>query len=82
MITVKFFGMLSIDCNLQELQVEAGTIEQALKKIKERYPEIPLSRLRQSMVFVNQKQVTGSKRFSVVLKDGDELAFLTPASGG
>jgi molybdopterin converting factor small subunit len=82
MITVKFFGMLSVDYKLKELQVEAGTIEQVLEEIKDIYPEIPKTQLRQAMMFVNQQQVTGNKRFLLALKDGDELAFLSPASGG
>jgi len=36
----------------------------------------------QAIMFVNKQHISGNKRFSEVLKDGDELALLSPASGG
>ncbi|MCB8817456.1 MoaD/ThiS family protein [Desulfosporosinus shakirovi] len=33
-------------------------------------------------MFVNKQHINGKKRFSVLLKDGDELALLSPSSGG
>lgn len=82
MITVKFFGLISVDNNVIHLVVNEGKISQVMNEIRQRCPDISEQQLMQAIMFVNNKQVNGSKRFSMVLKDGDELALLSPSSGG
>lgn len=82
MITVKLFGLLSLDTNVRQLSVKAGTIRQVLNEVKQNCPNISEQQLMQAIMFVNKQHISGNKRFSVVLEDGDELALLSPASGG
>jgi len=82
MITVKFFGLLSLDTNVRQLSVHEGTIRQVLNEVKQICPNIIEQQLMQAIMFVNKQHISGNKRFSVVLKDGDELALLSPSSGG
>jgi len=82
MITVKFYGLLSLECNLRQLLVKAGTVRQVLNEILQSCPNISEQQLSQAILFVNKQHISGHKRFSVVLKDGEELALLSPASGG
>jgi len=82
MITVKFFGFLSIDTNMRQIFVNAGTVREVLSQVKKSCPDIREQQLKQAVLFVNKEHISGNKRFSVVLKDGDELALLSPGSGG
>ena len=82
MITVKFFGLISVDYNIRQLQVKAGTVRQVLKEIRHSCPNISEEQLLQVVMFINKQHISGNKRLSVVLKEGDELVLISPASGG
>ncbi len=82
MITVKFFGLISVDSNIRQLFVKEGTGRQVFNEVMQCCPSITEQQLGQLIMFVNNQHISGNKRFSVVLKDGDELALLSPASGG
>lgn len=82
MITVKFFGLVRIDNNIGQLQIPEGTVRHVFNEVIRLYPRISNEQLIQSIMFVNKKQVIGNRRFSIVLKDGDELALLNPVGGG
>lgn len=82
MITVKFFGLISVENNVRQLLVKEGTVRQVLNEVMQSCPNISEQQLRQTIMFVNKQHISGNKRFSIVLKDGDELALLSPASGG
>jgi len=82
MITVKFFGLISVDSNIRQLFVKEGTVRQALNEVMQSCPSISEQQLMQLIMFVNKQHISGNKRFFVVLKDGDELALISPSSGG
>lgn len=82
MITVKFFGLLSVDNNVRQLLVKEGTVRQVLNEVKQSCPMITEEQLIQAIMVINKQHISGNKRFSVVLRDGDELALLSPVSGG
>ena len=82
MITVKFYGLISVDNNIEQLEVPEGTVSQVLNEIIRLLPNISKEQLMQSIMFVNKKQIIGNSRFSIMLKAGDELALLSPVSGG
>ena len=82
MITVKFFGMMSVNNNLKSFEVKEGTVKEVLKAVMIQYPDITAKQLKQSVMIINKKHVFGRKRLSSVLHSGDELVFLTPSSGG
>jgi molybdopterin converting factor small subunit len=79
MITVKFFGVIRIHANVRQLCVTEGTVRQILDEVRQRCPEISEQLLQQAMLFVNKQQISGKKRFSTILKEGDELALLSPS---
>ena len=82
MITVKFFGLISVDYNIMQLHVKEGTVRQVLNEIRHSYPNISEQQLLQVIMFINKQHISGNKRLSVVLKDGDELVLISPSSGG
>lgn len=82
MITVKFYGLISIEVNVRQLFVKEGTVRQVLNEVKEKCPNFSEKQVTQAVMFINKQHVTGNKRFSIFLKNGDELALLSPLSGG
>lgn len=82
MITVKFFGLISVDYSIRQLLVKEGTVRQVLNEVMQSCPNISKQQLDQTIMFVNKQHVSGNKRFSMALKEGDELALISPACGG
>ena len=82
MITVKFFGLINVETNIRQLKVKEGTVRQVLNQVKEKYPSFTDQQIKNAVMFINKEQVSGNKRFSIILKNGDELALLSPLSGG
>jgi molybdopterin converting factor small subunit len=82
MIKVKFFGMINVKNNISQLEMNEGTVKEVIKQIIEKNPEIKAKELKEAVIFVNKKNITGNKRFSLKLKDKDEISFLTPSGGG
>lgn len=82
MVTVKFFGMYSIDYGMKSTTVHRGRVSDILERLSDKYPQITVKGLKRGIMIINTVPVYGNARFSVILEDGDELAFLSPASGG
>lgn len=82
MVTVKFFGLISVDYNIRQLTIKAGKVSEALKEIVRQRPDISERQLIQAIMVINKNPVYGRKRLSIELKDGDELVFLSSVSGG
>lgn len=82
MIIVKFYGLISVDYNIKKILVKEGSVKQALEEIMKSCPHIPEQHLMKALLFVNKQHLSGNKRFSVILKDGDELGLINPSSGG
>lgn len=82
MITVKFFGLMSVDNNIRKIEVKEGNIKEVLTEVMSLNPGITEKQLKQSIMIINNKRVNGRKRLSMELQAGDELVFLNPPSGG
>ena len=82
MITVKFFGLLSVNYAIKKIEMKEGKVQDVLNQVIRLYPEITEKQLKQSIMIINQKQVSENKRFAIELQSGDELVFLNPSSGG
>lgn len=82
MVTVKFFGMYSIDYGMRSTTIQEGRIGDMLVALSIKHPQITIKGLNCGIMIINNVPVYGKDRFSVVLNAGDELAFLSPASGG
>ncbi|KJS79769.1 MoaD/ThiS family protein, partial [Desulfosporosinus sp. BICA1-9] len=64
MITVKCFGLISVDCSIRQLLVKEGTVRQVLNEIRQSCPNISEQDLIEAIMFVNKQQISGNKRFS------------------
>jgi molybdopterin converting factor small subunit len=82
MITVKIFGTYRLKSVKGELRLNAGTVKQVLVDIGQNCPELSEQELKQAILFVNKQQITGRRRLSMRLKDGDELVLISPMCGG
>lgn len=82
MITVKFFGLLRLKIDDKTLTLEAKTIDELLKNINIIYPQISISELKNSQIFVNGQNITGKKMFKTKINHNDEVHILSAAAGG
>lgn len=82
MVTVKFFGLLNVDNNIKHLTVDDGKFKDVIEEIITKCPIITKKQLLSSVIFINKKQVASKKSLSITLKNGDEIAFISPSSGG
>lgn len=82
MFDIRFFGWIRSKVGIAKLTMTERTVAEALEEIAERYSQVDISELMQSIIFINKKSVTGKKRLEIFLKEGDELVILSPVSGG
>ena len=80
MIIVRLFGALREEHGESRLEVEAGSVGEAIIKVAITDAEEKL--LRSCVIFVNNRPLRGMNRLKAKLRDGDELALLPPVSGG
>lgn len=82
MIKVRFFGFIRTQIGVSSLEVNASTIDEALKLISNEYENIKLSTLKNSLIFVNSVNIVELKMFKTILSDRDEVMILSPTAGG
>lgn len=82
MITVKFFGLMCVDNNIRKIEVKEGCVKEVIAEVMRLHPDITEKQLKQSIMIINSKRMSGRKRLSIDLQAGDELVFLNPPSGG
>lgn len=81
MVNVKFFGIARLKFKEKEIQIEAGTVKDLCQAIADRY-SVPFKDVKQFLIYVNGVNIVDLKTFRTPLKDGDNLMFLSPSSGG
>ena len=92
-VTIKLFGVLRMDTHLANEKVQAEKLTDIFSLLNERADALyreraaakpglphpaPLS-FHDAIVYINGDRCTGKRR---LLKDGDEIWLLSPASGG
>ncbi|MDF2674617.1 MAG: ThiS family [Clostridiales bacterium] len=82
MIRVRFFGFIRTLIDVSFIEIKAYSVDEALKLISNKYENIKLSTLKNSLVFVNSVDIRNLKMFKTQLKDGDEVMILSPTAGG
>ena len=82
MFEIKFFGWIRNEVGVSKLTMSERTVIESLEEIIKTYPQIDKSHLMNSILFINKKPIIGKKRLTMILKAGDELAILSPVSGG
>ncbi len=82
MVTVKLFGLMSLEAKQMKMELASGTIREVFCAIAREYPSLNVKKLEQAMLFVNGNPIQGRRRLSIKLTDGDELALISPSSGG
>ena len=75
--------------NEAEVEISAGTILEAIKALRERYPNFAQRLLddaggirRFVNVYVNEEDIRFLQNQQTILKDGDEVSIIPATSGG
>lgn len=85
MINVKFFGLLRMDFGVSEVSIEfekAKNVKELCKFLPTLVDKSTEAELRNSIIFVRDKNITSQKMFRTAIKDGDEILFMASVSGG
>jgi len=80
MVTIRLFGPIRENCGQGKISVDAGSVRDVMAQAIQHGVDRKL--FGEALMFVNGQAVVGAKRWKVKLKDGDELALLSPVSGG
>jgi len=82
MVKVKFFGLIRSNHRVTELELNAGTIQDVINQIIERYPKMTEHEISNAVLIINKEKVMHLNRLSEVVQDGDEIAFTNFVGGG
>lgn len=82
MIRVRFFGFIRSQAGVSSIEIDAGSVDAALRLISSKFDNLSLDALKNSLIFVNSVNISELKMFKTVLKNGDEVMILSPAAGG
>jgi molybdopterin converting factor small subunit len=91
MITFELFPGVSDAIKKQRFEINfpGGSLGEAINKLLEAYPHLegdillPGKMIQNTLaVFVNDERISGEKRESFEIGDGDRITILTPLSGG
>lgn len=74
MITVKIFGVVRLQTGVSRFETDVQTVDELLDHI----PGLTRKEAKDLIVMVNGKSVAQRHK----LRDGDEVALLSPAGGG
>lgn len=80
MVIIRMYGLIAENSGQREFVVEAETVGEALDHIS--WMSVDKETLYNALMFINGKPLTGVRRLSRRLYDGDELALLSPSGGG
>jgi len=81
MIKVTFYSLFRSNYNIEEELVKPGSINDIIKQIIDKYPQIKASAFRYSVVFHKGKPIT-FHRFDTRIDDGEEIFFTQFVGGG
>lgn len=82
MIRVRLFGFIRSQAGISSTEIDAGSVDAALRLISSKCDNISLDVMKNSLIFVNSVNISDLKMFKTVLKDGDEVMILSPTAGG
>lgn len=82
MVTVKFFNLIRSNHGVEQASVHAGKLSDIMKEIRVVFPEITMQELQDAVLFINKEKVMHLDRFSINIKDEDEVVFTNFVGGG
>jgi molybdopterin converting factor small subunit len=85
-VTVEFFGVARLHTGVSSVQIEAADLEQAIRRIGERFPELEGKLVQDGRLLSSFCANLNGRRFvsdpGAVLAPGDSLLILSADAGG
>ena len=83
-VQIKFFASLRKAAGVDGVELNAKTVDEALKELQRRYRgnEVFLKMLKTSNAILNGNNIAWMKGLRTPLADNDELTFFPPVGGG
>lgn len=82
MVKVRYFGTARTKFGTPSDEFEVGSVNELAEALNNKYPKYAVKDLRNFLYYVNGEPIASLKMFKTPLKDGDEVAMLSPVSGG
>ncbi|MCX7884539.1 MAG: MoaD family protein [Caloramator sp.] len=81
MVRVRYFGLLRLDIKRSFDEIEAENVEFLIKIISSKY-NIDVDEIKNTIIFVNGKNINQLNGFRTKLYDCDEVQIFSPVAGG
>ncbi|MFZ5353051.1 MAG: MoaD/ThiS family protein [Bacillota bacterium] len=82
MIKVRFFGIMRLELGVSSIELEAQDVAGLLTAVSRKYETAKHEKLKNSVIFINDRNMNELKGLRTKLKNGDVVMFLSPVSGG
>ncbi len=82
MAKIKFFGLLRLKAGVSNMSAEATNIKELITILGNRIEGLDIPELKNSVIFVNGKNITDQKMYRTKLDENSEVMFLSPIAGG
>lgn len=82
MVKVEFFGLYRLDFGTPVFETDVSSIEELLEQLEKTFNKHSAKDLRNSIIIVNDVSFLKLKKYKTILKDGDTVFIMSPASGG
>ena len=82
MVKVIFYNLIRSKYRIEDLEVEAGSLQEVIKQVIKKHPHIDKDDLLQAVLFINQEKVMHVNRLDEKVEDGDHVVFTNFVGGG
>ncbi|HKL94591.1 MAG TPA: MoaD/ThiS family protein [Clostridia bacterium] len=81
MVHIKFFGTARVKFGKSEMVANAKCVKELLQIVADEFG-VRVKDIKQFLIYVNEINISKLKMWRTKLYEGDQIMFLSPASGG
>lgn len=82
MAKIKFFGLLRLKAGVSNMSADVANIKELITLLGNQIEGLDIPELKNSVIFVNGKNITDQKMYRTKLDENSEVMFLSPIAGG
>lgn len=82
MVHIKFYGWIRSAVGCSSIETTEKTVNAIFDDLLQQYNQLDKKMLLNAILFINHTPYSSKSRLQIALKEGDELAILSPVCGG